>query len=98
MPTIKFPFYIFSEKELRNFEKEGFMPGWKDNTDYLIEFEPTEVTDPQGKKWNLDKCVDVLLKKLEFGNREQIRTIKALDYFNYLFQVRRIKADFGDEL
>ena len=81
------------------------MPGWKDNTDYFRSSEPIEVVDPKGKKWNLDRCLEIASSQLEFGNQPQIGALKALEFFNYLFQAKRIPydnrrviTDFGDEL
>lgn len=105
MTNIKFPFYKFSREELLRYNNKRFMPNWIDNTEYFKTDEPTEVIDPQGKKWNLDRCLEIASGQLEFGNPKQIGALKALDFFNYLFQAkripfneRRVKVDFGDEL
>ena len=105
MVNVKFPFYKFSREELELYGKKVFMPGWKDNSIYFWSNEPTEVIDPQGEKWSLDRCLEIVSGKLEFGNQKQIGALKSLDYFNFLFQAKRIPhnprrviADFGDEL
>ena len=89
MLGVKFPFYEFSKKELKELNDKTFMPEWVDVTNYQHVFQkPSCVKDPKGKLWGLEECLAIASQPLVFGDKKQIQAFKALDFFNYLYNKR----------
>jgi len=84
-----FPYYKYSKEELGRI-KDSFMLEWTDETDYQYWSQnPDIVQDPNGKKWGLEICLAIVSEKLEVGNKDQITALKALDFFNYLYNLSK---------
>ena len=90
MTKVIFPFYKYSREKLRELEKD-FMPNWEDITDYEHWDQPPEtIQSPNRRIYNLEECLMIASEKLEIGNKKQINALKALEFFNYLYQAKRI--------
>ncbi len=46
-----------------------------------------EIKDSDNQVWSLEYCLNQLSKKLEFGDIEQIRSLRALEIFNAIYQL-----------
>ena len=87
LSQITLPYYKFSKKELKEL-KETFMPDWQDATDYEHWNQPPNIIQsPDGRIYRLEDCLTIVAQPLVIGNKKQIRALKALDFFNYLYQV-----------
>ncbi len=89
MNKVNFPFYKFSSEELKEL-KGKFMQSWTDETYYEHwSQKPRIVKDYSGRFWDLEKCLEIAGQQLEVGNKKQIQALKALDFFNYIYNLNK---------